>query len=609
MEPITFPDVAVPLRAADAFRYDATATAPAHSRVRPLDQLIADEVVSGASIHFPWLSTRAYAALFEVIRQARSGRLRGLTVISASLRAEVGLLVASGGVDKLITSFAATTYPAVRPNPILAQAMKDGSLAVEEWSILALIQRVLAGALGWPFVPAGTMDGTDLPAGAWDGGTTRIVDPFDGTECSVMPALRPDVSLIHCPVADWEGNGILFPPFAEDVHTVYASRRGVILTADHIVSPPDLRRWAGHVRVPAARVLGVAHIPFGAHPAASPVPVRVEGVAGYGEDYQFLTELGRLRTREDAEVFSRRWIDEPARGAYLSGLGRERIEHLLAMDLDESWKIDELDAEPESPRAGSVTLGERLAVSGARAMGQMSQASGVRTVVAGAGLSHLAAALGRATLLDSERVVDLVFESGVLGYVPRPHDATLSNTRNLPTARHLSSTLEVLGMLLPSTVDTTIAVLSAGVLDSRGNANSNRTPSGDFLVGGGGSTDIASRVPTIAVVAADRRKFVDAAEFVSYHGAKLAVIATDIGHLRKQDDVYVLAAWFTDMAAGPDDALARIREATGWDVQLAEDVRPLAAPTPEELDYLRAIDPDGNLLGRRPTPDLSGAAK
>ncbi|MGW0177169.1 CoA-transferase [Rhodococcus sp. NPDC003322] len=597
MEPITFPEIGRPVKAFAGFRYDEAATAPARPRVRPLDQLVGEHVRSGAAIHFPWLSTRAYAALFEVIRQARAGRLRELTVISASLRAEVGLLVASGGVDKLITSFAATTYPAVRPNTILAQALKDGSLVVEEWSILALVQRVLAAALGWPFVPARTMDGTDLPAGAWDGGTERIVDPFDGTECSVMPALRPDVTLVHCPVADWDGNGVLFPPFAEDLHTVYAARQGVILTADHIVSPADLRRWAGHVRVPAARVLGVAHVPFGAHPASSPVPVRIEGVAGYGEDYRFLTELGRLRTVEEADTFSRRWIDEPTRETYLGELGRGRIEHLLAMDLDESWRIDELDAEPDAPRTGPATLGERLAVSGARAMAELASTSGSRTVVAGAGLSHLAAALGRTALLENQHVVDLVFEGGVLGYIPRPHDATLSNTRNLPTARHLSSTLEVLGMLLPSTADTTIAVLSAGVLDHHGNANSNRTPAGQFLVGGGGSTDIASRVPTIAVVAADRRKFVDTAEFVSYHGGNLAVIATEIGHLRKHDGRYVLEAWFADAADGADDALARARDATGWDVPLAADAHPLPAPTAEELDYLRAIDPDGNLLG------------
>ncbi|OYD61446.1 CoA-transferase [Rhodococcus sp. OK302] len=596
MQPITFPDVGRPLRAADGFRYDATATAPARSQVRSLEQLVEQAVQSGDAIHFPWLSTRAYGALFEVIRQARSGRLCGLTVISASLRAEVGLLVASGGVDKLVTSFAATTYPSVRPNSILAQAVKDGTLVVEEWSILALIQRVLAGALGWPFVPAGTMDDTDLPAGAGPG-VRSLVDPFDGSERSVMPALRPDVSLIHCPVADWEGNGVLFPPFAEDVHTVYAARRGVILTADHIVSPADLRRWAGNVRVPAARVLGVAHVPLGAHPSASPVPVRVEGASGYGEDYEFLAELGRLRTVEDAESFSRKWIDVSTRQGYLSQLGRERIEHLVAMDLDESWRIDEIDTEPDSADVGEVTLEERLAVSGARAMEKVARASGTRTVVAGAGLSHLAAALGRTLLLENQHVVDLVFESGVLGYVPRPHDATLSNTRNLPTARHLSSTLEVLGMLLPSTPDTTIAVLSAGVIDSQGNANSNRSPSGHFLVGGGGSTDIAARVTTIAVVAADPRKFVETAKFISYCGTNLEVIATDIGHLRRQDGVYVLSAWFADVSESADGALAQIRSATGWDVQLAPDVHPLDAPSATELEYLRAIDPDGNLLG------------
>lgn len=597
LESIIFPAVGRPRGAAADFRYDAGATAPAPARVRPLDEIVREVVEPGDQIHFPWLSTRAYASLFEVLRQVRSGRLRGLTVISASLRAEVALLVASGGVDRLVTAFAATTYPAVRPNTILAQAIRDGALVVEEWSILALIQRVLAGALGWPFVPATTMDGTDLPVVPGSRPVRNIVNPFDESDCSVMPALRPDVALIHCPVADWHGNGVVFPPFAEDLHTVYAARKGVILTADHIVSPADLRRWAGHVRVPAACVRGVAHVPFGAHPSASPVPIRVEGAAGYGEDYRFLAELGCLRTFEEAEEFSRRWIDVPTRAHYLGELGRERIEHLIAMDLDESWRIDELDAEQTRAETGSVTLGERLAVSGARAMANLARASGTRTVVAGAGVSHLAAALGRVTLLDDEHVVDLVFESGVLGYIPRPHDATLSNTRNLPTARHLSSALEVLGMLLPATPDTTIAVLSAGVLDSDGNANSNRTPSGQFLVGGGGSTDIASRVPTVAVVAADSRKFVGMADFTSYHGANVAVIATDVGHLSKCDGEYVLSAWFKDAAAGADEALARVRAATGWDVRLAPDVEQLAAPCTAELEYLRAIDPEGNLIG------------
>ncbi|MDT2006798.1 hypothetical protein FXW78_23565 [Rhodococcus opacus] len=290
VEPITFPDVAVPLRAADGFRYDAAATAPARSRVLPLEQLVEQEVRPGDAIHFPWLSTRAYAALFEVIRQARSGRLRGLTVISASLRAELSLLVASGGVDKLITSFAATTYPAVRPNSILAQAVKDGSMVVEEWSILALIQRVLAGALGWPFVPAGTMDGTDLPAG-FGPGTRSVVDPFDGTERSVMPALRPDVSLIHCPVADWDGNGVIFPlrrgppyrlcrPEGRDTH---GRSRRVPGGAASVGGPragargPGSRCRAGAPGCTPRRLAGTG---------------AVEGTSGYGEDYAFLAELG-----------------------------------------------------------------------------------------------------------------------------------------------------------------------------------------------------------------------------------------------------------------------------------------------------------------------------
>jgi len=568
------------------------------SRIAPLETVIESAVQSGMTIHYPWLSTRASAALFEVVRQARAGRLADLTIASTSIRAEIALLVASRGVRRIVTSFAASSHPAIRPNPAFSRALAEESIELEEWSLLAIVQRTLAGALGWPFVPATTMQGTDLPSGVREGlGTREVKDPFNHVDTLLMPALTPDVCLVHCPVADWEGNGVLFEPLAEGVHPIYAATEGVVVTADIVVSPDELRRWSGFVKVPASRVIGLAQVPLGAHPNASHVPVGIGGVSGYGEDYDFHTELGALRSEGDLEAFCQRWIDPPSRDSYLSQLGSERIKNLVTKDLDESWQVDWLAKPPSSAPTSAPSVGERLAVAGANALADLAHERAARTVIAGAGISSLAAALGRIALLDAGIEVDLVFESGVVGYVPRPYDSTLSNTRNLPTARQLNSTLEVLGMLAQSENTSTIAILAAGAVDQGGNANSNRVVDGRFLVGGGGSTDIVGRVKTVVVVPADARRFLRRVPFITYPGENVAAIATDVGVLAKSGDTYVLSTWFTDCANSVNAALDLIRDRIGWEVRAADTVRPIDPPRPDEREFLRMIDPEGNLLG------------
>lgn len=596
MSPAALPPLS-PMFSVPGFDFGAAATAPTANRTRPLAEVIATAVRPGDVVHYPWISTRAGASAFEIVRQARAGRLRDLTVISASLRADVGLLVASGGIRRIVTSFSATTYPSIRPNALLLDALAEGSVELEEWSLLALVQRTLAAALGWPFVPADTVRDSDLPNAA-EPGLGAVADPFrDGARTPVMPPLACDVTLIHCPIADWEGNGVLFPPFAEDVYSAYAARRGVILTAERIVSPQQLRRFAHHVRVPAARVIGLAEVPLGAHPSALPVPVDV-GVAGYGEDYDFLTAMGRLGRVAEAEEFCRTWIDSADRHEYLARLGANRIEHLFAMELGESWQTDMLAKPDAVDGPDEAAVGERLAVSAARAVATQCRAHQVRTVLAGAGVSSLAAALARVELLEEAgHVVDLVFESGVIGYVPRPYDSTLSNARNVPTARQLTNSLETLGMLLGGPAEDKLAVLAAGVIDQHGNADSNRSWTGGFLVGGGGSTDIARATSTVAVIPADPRRLVDTAGFVTYGGRRVDVIATEFGHLTRVRDGYVLSAWFADQAGCADAALEQLRARSGWDVTLGSAPVRLDPPRPAELAFLRTLDPQRNLLG------------
>ena len=88
---------------------------------------------------------------------------------------------------------------------VLRQLRRAGGLATyEEWSHLALGLRFKAGAMGVPFLPTLTMLGSDL-AGLV-GGPASSTCPFTGREVAAVPALNPDVALIHVHRADRFGN-------------------------------------------------------------------------------------------------------------------------------------------------------------------------------------------------------------------------------------------------------------------------------------------------------------------------------------------------------------------------------------------------------------------
>jgi glutaconate CoA-transferase subunit A len=141
----------------------------------------------------------------------------------------------------------------------------EKKLAVfEEWSHLAMGLRYRAGAMGVPFLPARTMLGSDVAALVKD--RTREIDcPFTGERLILLPALNPDVALIHVHRCDAYGNAQIDGlPFL-DIDIAMAAKR-VILTTESIVSTDQIRRTPDLTRIPFFTVDAVVEAPFGSAP-------------------------------------------------------------------------------------------------------------------------------------------------------------------------------------------------------------------------------------------------------------------------------------------------------------------------------------------------------
>ena len=169
-----------------------------------------------------------FAAGHEMIRQ----RLKGLTLVRMTPDIIADQMVAAGCVDKLVFAFAGNSSVgslyAVRR---AVEAGGTGGLELEEYSHYGLLARYQAGAAGIPFMPVRSYAGSDL-AGI-NPQLRKVASPYDeDVETYVVPALNPDVAVIHAQRADRHGNvqswGILGP----QQEVAFAAARTIVLVEE-----------------------------------------------------------------------------------------------------------------------------------------------------------------------------------------------------------------------------------------------------------------------------------------------------------------------------------------------------------------------------------------
>ncbi|MFT3895136.1 MAG: CoA-transferase [Anaerolineales bacterium] len=199
-----------------------------------------------------------FAAGHEIIRQGK----KDLVLARATPDLIYDQMVAAGCAKKVIFSYMGN--PGVGSLRIVRSAIEQGKLEWEEYSHFGMITRLQAGASGLPFLPMNQTGVTDLEKS--NDNIKRIPDPFGGKDVIVVPALNPDVAIVHVQRADANGNSHLWGIIGEQKEAAFAAKK-VILTAEEIVDESVIRSDPNRTMIPGIVVSAVCHVPFACHPS------------------------------------------------------------------------------------------------------------------------------------------------------------------------------------------------------------------------------------------------------------------------------------------------------------------------------------------------------
>ena len=192
-------------------------------------------------------------------------------------------------------------------------------LALEELSHAGLAAAYVAGASGLPFGMLRGFIGTDLPR--VNPSIRSVTCPYTGAELATVPAIRPDVTIIHAQKADRDGN-VLIEGIVGAMKEAALAARCRIVTVVEIVPALDAHRNA--LILPRWVVHAIAHVPGGAYPSYAQGCYRRDN--GF---YQRWDAIARERERF-ATWMQRHVLDTPDHAAFLASLGEAGAEAALA---------------------------------------------------------------------------------------------------------------------------------------------------------------------------------------------------------------------------------------------------------------------------------------
>jgi glutaconate CoA-transferase subunit A len=236
-----------------------------------------------------------FAAGHELIRQRR----RGLTLIGPISDMLFDQLVGAGCVRRIIAAWVGNVSAGLGHN--YRRAVEKGvpaAIEVEDHSNLTLASALQAGALGVPYLPTRSLLGAGLAESnpTFKAGT----DPWSGAPLLLVPALVPDVAVLHVQRADEDGRAHFWGTLGVTRPAALAARRVIIVTEEirprnRILSDPGL------VLTPEIKVAAVVHEPFGAYPSP------VQGC--YRRHHDFFRRFhDESRTVEGNRAWLDRWV-------------------------------------------------------------------------------------------------------------------------------------------------------------------------------------------------------------------------------------------------------------------------------------------------------------
>ncbi|MBS4023949.1 MAG: hypothetical protein KGZ79_16265 [Dethiobacter sp.] len=539
-----------------------------------------------------------FAVLYELIRQFYGKDPKFNLIMYGGYATTLAPMVYGNMVDKIITTFLGDPYPAPSPNRILQKAYADKKIKVEEWTMLTLTLRLMAGALGLPFFPTKSIMGSSIAEN--NPNFHEFKEPFDNTTVGLVRALNPDICIVHGWMADEQGNTVVNIPLSGNVYGALASREGVIVSAERIVSTEEVLKYREHIRIPAAIVKAVVEAPYGSHPSGHPHFPQEAG--GYAEDKEFLVNAREVcRDESKFKEWLEQWILScSGHEDYLKKVGYERLSALKGKVYSSAWQTQLLEKDflnkPAQP-----TAEEKMIVIAARQIKKLVIEKKFDHILTGVGASHVASWLAYYMLHEEGQSVTLMTEAGLYGYVPLPGDSFLFSNRNIPTGEFYSDIFGILGIMVQGNPGKCLGALGAAQIDCRGNINSTKIPQKDlYLTGSGGGNDVASGADEVVVVAKQvKSRFMEKVDYITSPGGRMQTLISQLGVFKKnEDDEFVLAGYLEDPLLNEEEIIRQIREQCGWELKVLPQLEVITQPTPEEIEKLRYLDSDRYFLGQ-----------
>ena len=304
---------------------------PAPEKVMDLSTAIARFVPHGAHISIGGftLNRNPMAAVYELIRQ----KIRDLHLYAHSNGQGVDELIGGGCVGRVEIAYGGTGRFA--PTCVrFRRAAEAGTIQIEDYSNFQMTLRFQAGAWGVPYLPVRSGMGSSIVEKWGFSAPQRLADPklpdhklmvtenpfggwTDARQVVLVPAINPDVTIIHVQTADSRGTARIEGLTFADVEQAKAARR-VILTCEELVEEDELRRAPDRNQIPFFCVDAVVPVPWGAYPTAcyrhyDYDPVYLNGYREAARDE------ARYETYLADHIFS-----PPDHGALMARIGIER---------------------------------------------------------------------------------------------------------------------------------------------------------------------------------------------------------------------------------------------------------------------------------------------
>ncbi len=233
-----------------------------HSKVLSMRDAIARHVHDGDTVVIEGFTHLiCFAAAHEIIRQGR----RDLTLCRLTPDLIYDQMIAAGSARKLVFSWAGN--PGAGSLHAFRRAVEGKSerpLEIEEYSHFGMVARFCAGSAKLPFWPMRDYMGTDLPVA--NPRIRTVTCPYTGERLATVPALNPDVTIVHAQRADASGNAQIWGLLGVQKEAAFASER-VIVVVEELVDEAVIRADPNRTLIPGMIVDAVVVEPWGAHPS------------------------------------------------------------------------------------------------------------------------------------------------------------------------------------------------------------------------------------------------------------------------------------------------------------------------------------------------------